>query len=307
LELILESFDAHLVSDGHEVSLECPLCGDHKPRLFLNLTSCLWTCHNCNESGNLIGFLERVMEKDPFEAYHIASKILPREQRVKVSAQAPVTSIKLPGLPLDNYDDMLQRGFWNYLYGRHIDEHEVAHYQMRYEVIGPYRGRVIIPILLDGQAVSFAARAIVWWEQPKELYPQGTHTSKLVFGLDDVEGDEVILTEGIFDTINLVARGVDAVCTFGAHLADEQRALLHSKGIKKVTVMRDADPAGWKDAAKIARELKSDGFEVKIAGLPKGEDPDSANEDQLQEALDTAFDSRVELPRRSIRTKLQEE
>ncbi len=304
----MENFDAHLVSDGHEVSIECPICGDHKPRLFLNLTSCLWTCHNCNESGNLISFLERVMEKDPFEAYHIASKILPREQQRTKPREITISpEVKLPGLPLTNPDDMIQRGFWNYLYTRGVDEHEIAHYGMRFEIVGIYRGRVIIPITVDGQVMSFAARAIVWWGQPKELYPQGTHTSKLLFGLDDVEGDEVILTEGIFDTINLVARGVDAVCTFGAHLADEQRALLHSKGIKRVTVMRDADPAGWKDAAKIARELKSDGFEVKIAGLPKGEDPDSADEDQLQEALDTAFVPKVELPRRSIRTKLQEE
>lgn len=302
LEMVLENFDAHLASDGHEVALACPLCGDHRERLFINLTSCLWTCHNCSESGNLIGFLERVMEKDPFEAYHIASKILPKAERIKTRPLESVIQATLPGLLMDDPHEILQRGFWRYLNERGITNDTILDHEMRFEIIGKYRGRVIIPIKQEGVVASFAARAIVWWAKPKELYPQGSQISHMLFGIDNITGTEVVLCEGIFDALS-VAHGV---ATFGAHLAPEQRALLHRKGIKRVILMWDADPTGRKEAAKAVRELKSDGFEAVVARLPEGEDPASAGIDGIQTGLDFAAEVKVASSRHSIRSKLEE-
>lgn len=302
-ELVLETFDARLVSDGHELALPCPLCGDHRDRLFINLTTFLWTCHNCNESGNLISFLERVMEKDPFEAYHLATKLQPKAARTKPREILITPEVKLPGLWLDDPDSMIQRGFWRYLFERGLDEETVRHYQMRFEVIGMYRGRVIIPIFHEGVVASFAARAIVWWEKPKVLYPYGTKVGEMLFGLDEIAGDTVILVEGIFDAIRL--RGKSA-CTFGAHLSAGQRALLHQRGMKNILLMRDGDAAGRREAAKTARELKSDGFAVRIAGLPDGEDPASAGIASIQAGLDFAAEVKIESSKHNIRKQLAE-
>ena len=305
LELVMENFDARLVSDGKELTFACPLCADHKTRMFINLQTFRWICHNCGEAGSLMSFLERVLEKDPFEAYRIATKIQPRAERApKTVAAPPPAVIDLPGQQLTDPTDMVQRGFWNYLLNeRRISPESIAHYQMGYEIIGRYRGRVIIPIYQNRQLVSFAARSIAWWEHPKIMYPAGTKISTMLFGLDEVDGDEVVLVEGIFDVVPLQGY---AAATFGAHLSAEQRALLHKKGIQSVTILWDADPAGWREAAKAIRELKSDGFDARMATLEGGLDPSGATEDDLTRALSKPLITTVELPRYANRKHLEE-
>ncbi len=302
-DLVYAKFDAKLVSNGNELALVCPLCGDHKARLFINLKTYLWTCHHCNRSGMLVRFLEEVMDMDAFEAYRTAAKLQPAsarrpkpEKKIESTLSGP-----LPGVPLTNRRNEVEAQFWNYVDSRGLTDEDVAHYRMQYTIVGPYRGRLIIPIIQQGKIRSFAARTITPWITPKVLYPQGAAVGDLLFGLDDLDHSEVILTEGVFDAIRLRGR---AVCTFGTHLSDRQRALLHSEKVKRVMLMWDGDEAGMTAAAKYVKELQSDGFEVKLATLPEGVDPAAASEEDLTNAIASAtmpalLSSQLSLRRRS--------
>lgn len=304
LDVIAGRYNVALVSAGHELCLACPLCDDHKPRLFINAYTGRWMCHNCDEAGGLTTFLERVMGLDPFEAYRVAQKINPQAlTRSREPEQAlPAEDVELPGLLLGNPADEFEQPFWRYLTRtRKLTPTQVTSYGMRYALTGRFGYRVIIPVVLSGVVVSFVARTIRG-DEPKVLHPQGIHMGDLLFGLDDLETKEVIITEGVFDAMRLRGR---AVCTFGAKLSPAQRRLLLRRGVRQVLLLWDGDEAGQRATKKAARELISSGFDVRIAQLPEGDDPASASQRNLTEALAEARSNPVLYSERSILTQGQ--
>lgn len=300
-----------MVSQGKELNFPCPLCNDHKSRMFLNRHTFLWQCHNCDERGNLYGFLERVLDLDPIEVHRIVRDldyhfVPPRAGKVDEA------KVELPEglIPLRNLSSPIERPFWEYLMGptRNLTPREVVDYHMQACLIGRYAMRVIIPMYYQNKLVSFAARSIYdacpcGQKDPatykpkcehkfvKILYPQGPHKSGILFNMDKVIGnDEVVLVEGPFDAIRLRNR---AVATLGATLSAEQRQLLHTHKFERVIICYDPDEAGQKGANRALRELRAAGFDAAIAVLPPGTDPAMAPSQTLTSALAKAIPNPV--------------
>lgn len=294
------------INDGRELRLHCPLCNDHKERMFLNTRTYLWTCHNCSEAGNLYSFLERVLDMDPLETYRAVREIdnyTPRTNKTEDGINETITWPE-SAIPLRNLSSPIERPFWEYLMGptRQLDPSTIQEYHMEACVTGQYAMRVLIPIFQDGRLVSFVARAITdkcpcrfqpYKHQPvcghrwvKVLYPQGPHKAGILFDIDRVRGqEEVILVEGPFDAIRLSGR---AVATLGAGVSVSQRALLRKAGFSKVTILYDPDEPGQRASMRAARELMGAGFTVRIANLEAGYDPAIAPSRMLDKALDSA-------------------
>ena len=151
-------------------------------------------------------------------------------------------------------------------------------------VIDRFRNRLMIPISRDtGSVIGFGGRAIDADQQPKYLNSPETpiySKSRTLYGLNLSkaairQGGFAVLVEGYFDFAQVYQAGVQAViASCGTALTPMQAQQLR-RFTAKVVLSFDPDAAGQGAAAKSCEMLVAEGFEVNVAILPTGEDPDT--------------------------------
>jgi DNA primase len=146
-----------------------------------------------------------------------------------------------------------------------------------------FRNRLMIPICRDtGAVIAFGGRAVDADQQPKYLNSPETpiySKGRTLYGLNLAknairEGRFAILVEGYFDFAQVYqagAQGVVASC--GTALTPQQAQQLR-RFTSRVVLSFDPDTAGQGAAAKSCEMLVAEGFDVNVAILPAGEDPD---------------------------------
>jgi len=148
-----------------------------------------------------------------------------------------------------------------------------------------YRGRVIFPIFSpNGRVIAFGGRILEnlentakYLNSPESLvYSKRKSLYGLYHSKEEIRKlDKAIVVEGYMDLISLYQHGVkNVVASSGTSFTDEQVQLL-SRFTRNVILLFDADTAGQKASMRSIELLLKQDFEVKIASLPKGEDPDS--------------------------------
>jgi DNA primase len=169
-----------------------------------------------------------------------------------------------------------------------------------------YRGRVIFPIQsMTGRILGFGARILKASEKaPKyintpenELY----HKSKVLYGIYHTRNainkqDECLLVEGYTDVISLSQAGVaNVVSSSGTALTEDQLRII-SRVTKHLTILYDGDSAGIKAAIRGTDMAIQQRFNVKLALLPEGNDPDSF----IQKSGATAFNAYIQENKKDI-------
>jgi DNA primase len=151
-------------------------------------------------------------------------------------------------------------------------------------VVDRFRGRLMIPICRDnGAIVAFGGRAMESSQQPKYLNsPEtpiyvkgrtlyGLHLSKTPIG----RAKYAVMVEGYFDFAQAWQAGIaNVVATSGTALTPAQVRLL-KRFATKVVLSFDPDAAGQGAAARSSELLVTEGFQVNVAMLPPGDDPDN--------------------------------
>ena len=147
-----------------------------------------------------------------------------------------------------------------------------------------FRNRLMIPIARDtGSIVAFGGRALEKDQVPKYLnspetpiYSKGRTLYGLNFTKSDVRKANVaIIVEGYFDFAQVYqAGGLPAVATCGTALTPAQANTLRRFASKTVLCF-DPDAAGQGAAERSCELLVSEGFDVNVAVLPGGQDPDT--------------------------------
>ncbi len=151
-------------------------------------------------------------------------------------------------------------------------------------VIDRFRGRLMIPIHRDnGAIVAFGGRALQAGQQPKYLnspespiYVKG----RTLYGLHLSKGAilrarHAVMVEGYFDFAQAFQAGItNVVASSGTALTLAQVRLL-KRFAAKVVLSFDPDSAGQGAAARSSELLVAEGFQVNVAMLPPGEDPDT--------------------------------
>ena len=151
-------------------------------------------------------------------------------------------------------------------------------------VLDRFRNRLMIPISRDtGSVIAFGGRALDAEQQPKYLNSPETpiySKSRTLYGLNLSkaairQGGFVVLVEGYFDFAQVYQAGVHAVvASCGTALTPAQAQQLR-RFTGKVVLSFDPDAAGQGATAKSCEMLVAEGFEVNVAILPAGEDPDT--------------------------------
>jgi DNA primase len=161
------------------------------------------------------------------------------------------------------------------------------------QTIDRFRGRLMIPISRDaGSIVAFGGRAMDADQQPKYLNSPETFIytkGRTLYGLHLTKKDisrlgYAVMVEGYFDFAQLVQAGIaPIVASSGTALTPSQAQLLR-RFTSKVILSFDPDAAGQGAAARSCELLVQEGFEVNVAILPTGQDPDSFVQKQGRDA-----------------------
>ena len=147
-----------------------------------------------------------------------------------------------------------------------------------------FRNRLMIPILRDnGAIVAFGGRAMEAGQQPKYLNsPEtpiyvkgrtlyGLHLSKSAIA----KAKYAVMVEGYFDVAQAIQAGItNVIASSGTALTLPQAKLL-KRFASKVVLSFDPDAAGQGAAARTSELLVAEGFQVNVAMLPAGDDPDN--------------------------------
>jgi len=150
--------------------------------------------------------------------------------------------------------------------------------------IDRFHNRLMIPICRDsGPVIAFGGRAIDPDQQPKYLNSPETpiySKGRTLYGLNLAktpirQGKFAVLVEGYFDFAQVYQAGFQGVVASCGTALTPQQAQLLKRFTSRVVLSFDPDAAGQGAAAKSCEMLVSEGFEVNVATLPVGEDPDT--------------------------------
>jgi DNA primase len=147
-----------------------------------------------------------------------------------------------------------------------------------------FRNRLIIPIARDtGSVIAFGGRAMDADQVPKYLNSPETPIytkSRTLYGLNHTKpflrkSGFVVLVEGYFDFAQVFQEcRLPVVASCGTALTPQQAQILR-RFVSKVVLSFDPDAAGQGAAARSCEMLVAEGFQVNVAVLPGGDDPDT--------------------------------
>ena len=151
-------------------------------------------------------------------------------------------------------------------------------------VLDRFRNRLMIPIHRDnGAIVAFGGRAMEAGQQPKYLNSPETPIyvkGRTLYGLHlsraaITRAKHAVMVEGYFDVAQAYQAGItNVVASSGTALTPAQAKLL-KRFASKVVLSFDPDAAGQGASARSSELLVAEGFQVNVAMLPSGEDPDN--------------------------------
>ena len=150
--------------------------------------------------------------------------------------------------------------------------------------IDRFRNRLMIPICRDnGAIIAFGGRAMESGQHPKYLNSPETPIyvkGRTLYGLHLSKPSisrlkYAVIVEGYFDWAQAFQAGItNVVASSGTALTPAQARLL-KRFASKVVLSFDPDAAGQGASARTSELLVAEGFQVNVAMMPAGEDPDN--------------------------------
>ena len=152
------------------------------------------------------------------------------------------------------------------------------------DVVDRFRNRLMVPISRDtGSIIAFGGRALDADQIPKYLNSPETaiySKGRTLYGLNLTKSairqvNFAVLVEGYFDFAQVFqSQAAPVVASCGTALTSQQAQLLR-RFTTKVVLSYDPDAAGQGAAARSCELLVAEGFDVNVAVLEAGQDPDA--------------------------------
>jgi len=279
------------VSDGW-VGVKCVFCDDHANHLGINLETMSISCWLCGVTGTIakyimslegVGFAAAVRVIEKYRtAFGESVEVRAERKRNKRTYKRLLPSGFERILP-DKAPVIVRR----YFARRRFPLSLCSKYGLGFVKYGKYKLRLIVPIHLDGEVVSFQAvdltgRArIPYLDCPKDraVIPN----KHLLYGIDAArECDVVRIVEGVTDKWRI---GDSAVATFTKNFTVQQLKLFYERvdTATPVDVVFDSD--AHDDGRRLAAQLSGVGFaRVSVVELTAG-DPADLSDDGVRRLL----------------------
>ena len=263
----------------------CPFHMDTKPSFSIDKRG-FFKCFSCSAKGNIHQLIRKLTGKssrdflhiDDYESFEFVASLSKKDR----SKFPDYSTIKKEGDTVDCYSN---KECTDYLTKRGINKEFVDFFNLSYAEYVIYNktkffNRLIIPLMQNGKLVGIEGRDVTGKQKPKVLYCKGSKVQSL-FNYDNLDkSKEVIVVEGIIDTVKIWQEISKNVCSiFGVALARNQKTLLNE--FPHLTIMPDGDTAGEGVLDELYETMDN---EFKVA-LIEGKDPNDASIKELNEAL----------------------
>lgn len=239
------------------VNIACPFCYDNSNHLGINLETKLFHCWVCGEKGGPEKLVMALQETYFNEAQNIVEIYSNGEGLYKGIDPEEKTSSRgdLRALWAKFREDLPQI-YIDYLKERDFDpDRIIPAFNLRAQgPVGKWKFRIIAPVLVNGEVVSFVARSITD-SDPKYLHcPNNLSVipiKKTLYNLDTVKKN-ILIVEGVTDVWRF---GDGCVATYGMEVSWEQIMLLKKKNLKRFYIMFDGESEAIRNAEKLAGRL----------------------------------------------------
>lgn len=230
---------------------ECPFCGA-KGKFSVNKINGLYRCFRgkCDVRGGFVNLMAHIKQISCGEAYGL---IFPKkvvrvsevneEEPLSLSASRakkkesfvysvpPVLLLPSDARPCEPADQA-----YKYLQGRGVSDADI-------DTIGahdwPSRGRVIFPVIYDGEIYGHLARDYTGSQQPKVLN-EGKFKQYFIWNYDNAQdSEELVICEGVISAIKAGVRR--SVALFGKSASPPQIELISQMGAKRIYIALDLD------------------------------------------------------------------
>lgn len=277
--------------NGKEVHVNCPVCGETRHRLFINLENGKVYCQNCGFGKNtsivgLIQYVEGVSYSKAFTVFKDIKGNLAIPESISKDTINDIfmgdlrqdldkRAIPIPEeyVPLDpKHTNIVTKRAIKYLHSRKITDKQIVQHKFGFCMSGEYKNRVIIPITEDKELRFWVARAISSDAYMKEKSPSDNDwnisKSEVIFNIDVAakKYHTAVISEGIFDALSWGDVGISLL---GKSLYQEQlNILLDYRELLTDGIYIALDWDAKDNATKMAEQL-SEYFRVYMVNIPK--------------------------------------
>ncbi len=265
------------------VNIHCPFCaGGQDYHMGIHEDGIGAHCWRCG-AHPVTKVLARVLGRPEDEVKRILQKYIGRVRRKTEDAKVSILPLRFP-----EPNAPLTRQYKNYLHDRGLHPGQIER-QWGVRQTGPasyldgisYSHRILIPIVWDGNVVSFQTRDITGKSERKYMAcpkrREKIHHKNILYGKQEYWQDGVIVVEGVVDVWKL---GPMAAATFGIEFTMEQ-VLQLAKVPGRIFVAFDNEPQAQRQANILAVKLRALGKDVEIATVD-AKDPGEMEEEDAR-------------------------
>ena len=301
---LLESIPVNLAFTGKNVSegwvnMNCVYCYDGGTHLGVNLTSKMFSCWICRESGSIFKLVKKITGYDNKEVGRLIREHLKdgfyydyqpaTETRRKLEIELPTRCLDSP-----------RKIHREYLAKRRFDHKELElYFGIKYTSQissflksdgrrSSFGYRIIIPIFMNGKLVNFTARDVTGMAEEKyKNCPNDDavfHTKDCVYGYDlagkGTSKDVAVFVEGPTDVWRI---GPGALGILGLKYTENQIKAIYRKELKRAYILFDNEEKAQKIAKEFAKQLGGFIPEVFIIEPEGFSDPGSMKKKHVNE------------------------
>jgi DNA primase len=291
---------------GDEIQVcECPICGDDRYKLYVNVEKQRWICYIC-EYGRGMGDVVRLMADvsgrslssvrlellatvPPAPSGDLAQqlqKAFDGENPGDEEDEPEAPEVFVPGK--SGFKDSVGENVLEYARERGLTDRDLRRFGMRAAksvptprdkwIRGPF---LVTPITVRGTPRAWQGRRVI----PREpKYMSSPDIKNWLFPLDEEffttyisSSRSLYLVEGVFDAIGMSRLGLPALCTFGTSVSASQLSILQDLSPERIVFVWDmgADREIIRTVSRIAYHFKD--ARVALTAHPSGSKVDAGD------------------------------
>jgi DNA primase len=299
---------------GQEITMSCPSCGkeDH---FYYNMKKNLCICQKCKWATNHVGFLIEGLGYEKSEAVRaVFGKLDTSFKGIKGRVQKLLTDSSVRDLGAGHiyFQNQLPEGIMPITrnnFPKALAERGISFFLINKlegsicNIPGIYNHRIIFPLRCLGTKTFLAQTGYTKRKfkimkgiykskgnmLKKTMFPKGSFMGEVLYPYSHISfrRKRLFVVEGLMDVCKLFSRTENAVATLGSHVTPEQAILLSMTKATEIYLMMDGD-VSITNMLRYGKLLEKVCFDkkIRICILPEDEDPDSARQEDLDEAIE---------------------
>lgn len=225
------------------VGVCCPFCGEQNFHLGVNLETKRYSCWVCTETGTLLKLVSVILGIPYSKAHDVLKPFRGHRYEAPIRELAPeiIYPTNVRALSSKGHEYLRKRGFDSEELEKkyHLQETNVLSELRLPDHTQPFKCRIIIPIIMDREIVSYTGRDWTGKQDPRyqnaPLEASTLHTSECLYNLDTVR-DRALIVEGPADVWKL---GDETIGTLGVKFSHGQINRIIQKNLKRAVILFD--------------------------------------------------------------------